>query len=193
MIKELLEASGGRLLFPLVVVVSCATLVRGLFGVSRSRSQDRRDFLDLFRNWERQSDLWLSVVVRHVFGAYLPADLIRQLMAARQPGRALLEVCSAWEMLDIDDETGEIRWRRKLYRQVWFRQLARWGALVLYVVLASVAGLCALRAYAGGWDGVAPWVLWVYAGAAGVMAVRCLTYNFDIAQAHKAARRWLGL
>lgn len=193
MIKELLEASGGKLLFPLVVVVAGAALVRGAFGLFRSRSQDRRDFLDLFRDWERQSDLWLTVAVRHVFGAYLPADLIRQLMAGPQPGRALLEVGSAWDMLDMDDETGEIRWRRKLHRRAWFRRSAKWISLVLYVVFAVIAGLCALRAYAGGWSFAAPWMLWLYAGSAGVFAARCLVYNTDIAQAHTAAKRWLGI
>lgn len=192
MIKELLEASGGRLLLPLAVVLAGVYLARALFGLNRFRSQNRRDFLDLFRGWEQQDDLWLAVAVRHLFGAYLPPALIRRLMAGPQPGRALLEVASAWDLLDMQDETGEVYWRNRLLESEHLRRFAKRSAMVLYVVLAGAAALFGLGAYAGGWSIAAPWVLWVYAGFAAVLAFRCLDYGIEIERAHVAVKRWCG-
>ncbi|MEN1971285.1 hypothetical protein WCE34_02895 [Luteimonas sp. MJ204] len=190
MIKELLEASGGRLLLPLAAVLAGVYLARGLFGLSRFRSQSRRDFLELFRDWQQRDDLWLTVAVRHLFGAYLPPALIRRLMAGPQPGRALLEVANAWDLIDLQDDTGEVYWRSRFLGSERLRRFVKGSAMASYVMLAAAAVLLGLGAYAGGWAIAAPWVLWVYAGFAAVLAFRCLDYGIEVERAHVAANRW---
>lgn len=193
MVEELLKLGGGRLLIPVVVVILGATLVKGLFGLQRSRSADRRDFLDVFQGWEDQSDLWLSAAIRHVFGNYLPPSLIRQLMSGRQPGRALLEVSSAWDFLDMEDETQELRWRKPRYANAKFRKVLVWVLTALYFVLASFALFLAYRAIAGGLGERAAVIAWVYASLGFFGAFFCLAYQENLSAAGKAANRWLGL
>lgn len=76
MIQEILKATGGALLVPLAVLLAAMTLAKGLFSLHRSRSQSRKEFLEL---WHRDNpdDLWLEVAVRHLVDVYLPASLIR--------------------------------------------------------------------------------------------------------------------
>lgn len=193
MVEELLELGGGRLLIPVVVVVVGATLVKGLFGLQRSRSADRRDFLDVFQSWEGQSDLWLSAAVRHLFGNYLPPSLIRQLMSVRQPGRALLEVSNAWDFLEMEDETEELRWRRSRYSSAKFRRVLGWVLTALYFVLASFALFLAYRAVIGGFGERVTVIAWIYVGLGLFGALFCLAYQENLSSAGKAANRWLGL
>jgi hypothetical protein len=192
-INELLEASGQRLLAPLVTVSGGAVLVRGIFSFARSRSQDRRDFLELFRNWESQSELWLSVAVRHVFGAYLPSALIRQLMASPHPGRALLEVSAAWDFLDMDDETGEVYWRRRWLGSGRIRRLIFWCFPALYFVFAGIGFWLAYLGVRSPPEGGVGFGIWVYALACLGTAIFFLSYSDSLKEAHRAASPWLGL
>lgn len=193
MISELLDASGQRLLVPVVVVSCAAVLVRGLFSLLRSRSQDRRDFLDLFREWESRDDLWVTVAVRHLFGAYLPSALIRQLMAGPQPGRAMQEVANAWSFLDMNDETGEVFWRRRWFRSSIIRKVIVWAFPALYVVSASLALWFGWQAAMGRVQGIMMLAFWIYAVGSALAAAFFLTYGDNLKEAQRAAARWMGL
>ncbi len=193
MIEKLLELADGRLIIPLIAVATGVALVKGVFSLTRSRSQDRRDFLDLFRSHEAQSDVWMTVAVRHVFGAYLPTTLIRQLMQGPQPGRALLEVAAAWDFIDMDDETGELGWRRKRLRSVKARSWIIRILDVAYFVLASVSLWLAYLCVSGTFRGTTLWIAWVYVILGGSGAFGCLAYGDNLKDADRAARRWLGM
>lgn len=193
MIEKLLEIAGGKLLIPLVVVAVGVAMAKGAFSLARSRSQDRRDFLDLFRQHEAQSDLWLTVAVRHVFGAYLPARLIRRLMSCPQPGRALLEVGGAWRFIDMDDETGELTWRRKCLRTARTRRVVVWVLNVVYFGLAGTSLWLAYLCLSGRFDGHTLWVAWTYVVLCGGGAFAALAYGDGLNDASRAATRWLGM
>ena len=193
MFEKLLSFEGGKLLIPLIVVAVGVALAKGVFTVARSRSQDRKEFLDLFRDHEAQSDLWMTVAVRHVFGAYLPASLIRQLMSAPQPGRALLEIGRAWDFIDMNDETGELFWRRKIFRAARARKVAVVVLGVVYFVLVSAALFLAYICVTGNVDGKALWIAWTYAILSGLGALGALAYGDNLKDANKAVGRWLGL
>lgn len=193
MIEKLLDFGDGKFLIPLVVVVAGATMVKGAFSLARSRSQDRRDFLDLFRGHDAQSDLWISVAVRHVFGAYLPSSLIRQLMSAPQPGRALFEVANAWNFLEMNDETGELAWRRKWLR---FPRVRKWVVRIMFCLYVGSGSASLYLAYlnlTGKLSDPNVWLAWLYAGIFAVGAFAALSYGDTLKDADKAARRWLGL
>lgn len=193
MIEKLLALADGRLVIPLIVVVAGVAMVRGAFTLSRSRSQDRRDFLDLFRTHDAQSDLWMTVAIRHVFGAYLPAALIRQLMSGPQPGRALLEVGATWDFFEMNDETGVLTWRRESLRSVETRKILIRVLVGLYVVLGSVSLWLAYSCLTGVFEGRTLWVAWVYVVLGAFSAFGCLSYGDNLKGADKAARRWLGI
>lgn len=193
MIDKLIELGDGRLLIPLVIVVTGAAFAKGVFTLFRSRSQDRRDFLDLFRGHGAQSDLWVTVAVRHVFGAYLPTSLIRQLMSSPQPGRALLEVASAWSFIDMDDETNELSWRIKAFRSARLRKLCIAVLALLYFVLAFVSLSLVYVCLSGDVEGKVLRIGWTYAVLTGVGAFAALSYGDNLKDAHVAVSRWLGL
>ena len=193
MLEELLRLGGGKLLVPLVVVVAGASIAKGLFGLQRSRSADRRDFLDVFKGWEGQSDLWLSAAVRHLFGSYLPPSLIRQLMSGRQPGRAILEVSTSWDFLDMDDETEGLRWRRPHFSNPRFRKRIGIALTVFYLISASCALFLSYAILIGGFSHTAAVIGWVYVGFGLFGAFVSLMYQESLRAAGKAANRWLGL
>ncbi|WP_242107143.1 hypothetical protein [Luteimonas aquatica] len=193
MIDKLLELGNGRLLIPIVAIAAGIVLVRGVFSLSRSRSADRRDFLDLFQKCGAENDLWLTVAVRHLAGAYLPSSLIRQLMAGTQPGRALVEISGAWGLLDMHDETGELYWRLKVFRMARIRKLAIWLLHALYFILAFAALGLAYLALRGRIEENSLWVAWMYSIIGACGAFFALFYGSALSDADKAARRWLGM
>lgn len=193
MIEKLIELGDGKFLIPLVIVVVGVAFAKSTFTLFRSRSQDRKDFLDLFRGHEAQSDLWVTVAVRHVFGAYLPSDLIRQLMSSPQPGRALLEVASAWSFIDVDDETNELSWRIKAFRSARFRKFSITVLAALYFVLAFVSLTLAYVCLSGDVEGKMLRIGWTYVVLTGLGAFAALAYGDNLKDAHVAVSRWLGL
>lgn len=92
MIELWLKQYGQQWLLPLAVILVVPFLVKGVFGLQRSRSQDRKDFLDLWPKRDQADDFWLQVAMRHAYGEYLPATVLRHLMNQPQGARALLEV-----------------------------------------------------------------------------------------------------
>lgn len=53
---KLLDLVDGRFVIPVVVIAIGVALAKGAFSLSRSRSQDRRDFLDLFRGHDARDN-----------------------------------------------------------------------------------------------------------------------------------------
>ena len=190
MISQLLDASSNKLLIPVVVVLAAAPLVRGLFSLYRSRSQDRKEFLELWRA-DHPDDLWLEVVVRHMFGVYLPAGLIRSLRSSPQAGRALLEISQSWPLLEMHDETSVVSWRSERHatsaKRRWWVKVCNLGYFV-----AMGSGL---------WIGLklvlaqAPQhpILWVYPVVLALVGLLCLSHADRLKVADRAVPRWLGL
>jgi hypothetical protein len=179
--------------FPLVVMLGLTVLVKAGFNLHRSRSQDRKDFLEL---WTKQvpDNLWLEVAIRHQFGAYLPASLIRSLQRHPQAGRALLEVASCWDLLDMDDATGAIQWRAKRHERPVRRKWERWVSLASYFVFAF-AGLTLAYTRVVATDGNASssWLLWIFCAFLLGIAFSCLTYHETLGAAERSMTRWLGI
>lgn len=150
MFSEMLKALGSPWLIPLIVAVVAVPLAKGLFGLHRSRAQDRRDFLDLWAKADKADDLWLQVAVRHVYGENLPAPLIRHLLLHPQAARGLVDLAFVWPLLDMDEATGEMRWRARRHASLKARR-AEWLVwLAAYIFLAFLAfGLIVLAIISG--------------------------------------------
>lgn len=194
MLSKLLEITEHRLLIPLVLIAAATALAKAVFGMHRFRSQDRKEFLELWASRRSGDDLWMEVAVRHQFGEYLPASLIRSLMSAPQAGRALLDVSTIWALLDHNDETGEVHWRNKRHRNRTWRNIERYALNTGYFLLmgtALILGYLLAKASEGGTFSAG--TLWVLVGALIILAFAALGKADVLGTAEKAAPRWLGL
>ena len=193
MIEKLLEVSNGKLLIPVLCALVGAVLVKGIFNLHRSKSADRRDFLDLWMRNEGRDDIWLEVSVRHLFGTYLPASIIRSLMQGPQAARALLEVSEFWDLLEMNDETLELNWKKKTHATSKGRRNWRYALNALYFVAMGSALVFIYMAIAG--DAKTTWVLswWIYGLFLAGFAMRCVDFADKLKTATTGAPRWLGL
>lgn len=193
MIEKLLEASNGKLLIPVLFALMGTVLVKGLFNLNRSKSADRRDFLDLWRQNETRDDIWLEVSVRHLFGTYLPASIIRSLIHGPQAARGLLEVSEFWDLLEINDETLEVSWKKKRYATARRRNGWRYALNVFYFVAMGLGLFFIYLAIASNAQMtlvVSFWVIGIFLGGVGM---RSLHLADKLTTANTGAPRWLGL
>lgn len=192
-VDKLLSLQDGRLLLPLLIIAVIYFGVKGLAGLHQSRASTRREFLELMKEHAARDDVWLSVAVRHQFGAYLPVSLIRHLLKSRQPARALLEVCEAWELIDMDDQTGELRWRRSRHDSAGKRRWIGRGHLLGYVVTAFCSMMLAYLLVMSRvpLSAATAWWLWAAIGAA--YALWSIHRRELMKTGSEALERWVGL
>lgn len=193
MIEKLLEMSNGKLLIPVLCALVGAALVKGIFNLHRSKSADRRDFLDLWKSNETHDDIWLEVSVRHLFGTYLPASIIRDLMQSPQAARALLEASEFWDLLEMDDETLEVSWKKKRHATASKRNKWRYALNALYFIAMGLGLFCIYLAVASNAQVTLVVSFWIYGIFLGGLGMRCLHLADKLTIASTGAPRWLGL
>jgi hypothetical protein len=189
-IQELLDASNDKLLVPLAVVAVLTTLAKGLFSLHRSRSQKRKEFLELWRA-DPPDDLWTEVAIRHLIGEYLPASIIRMLCTSPQAGRALGEIAESWPLLEMDDETGDVRWLKPRYASPATRRRWRRGFNVGYFVLFGAGLFVGYLLFVT--SKPFPMLYWVYPITGMLLGLICLHHADRLKTADRAVPRWLGL
>lgn len=193
MIEKLLEVSNGKLLIPVLCALVGAMFVKGIFNLHRSKSADRRDFLDLWMRNEGRDDIWLEVSVRHLFGTYLPASIIRSLMQGPQAARALMEVSEFWDLLEINDETLELKWKRKSQATSNGRRTWRYALNLLYFAAMASALVFIYLAITEDANTALMLSWWVYGLFLAGFAMRCVDLGEKLKTASTGAPRWLGL
>lgn len=192
MIDELLKVGGAKFLVPCILAVAIVWLAKGLFGVHQSRRVARKDFLDVWVHKNDRDELWQQTAIRHLFGAWLPMPVIRQLMISSESGNALVEICRAWEFLEFDDNTLVVSWKAKRYRKPSFR---RWEInifKVLYWFFNLLMILSFFYALNSNNDSFVS-MRWVFAFEMVIFFLGCLTHHEDLSAAHKAVPRLLGI
>ena len=207
-VNRLMDLHGGQLLVPLVLCVLLVLIFKGLSGMNHSRGSARKEFLELFHDAEKKDDLWLSVAVRHHFGAYLPVSIIRRLSKLDQPARAIMEVADAWPLIDLDDATGELRWRKPRHASPTTRRLLSRAFLLGYFALGLSAAILGYILVVSQNDeashatrllevsqfgGRIPFAYWVWVVIGGPAAVWCLHRSELIKDGGTALERWLGM
>jgi hypothetical protein len=190
MFEEILKASGGRLLIPVVIAMVFAAIVKALFEVRRSKLGERRDFLEIWTQQRLQDDLWLEVTIRHLAGSYLPAPVIRRLLGTIHPSRALLDVSECWELFDMDAASGEVHWKKGRHADPAYRarEMRLFGAL--YYLLTGLAGGLSYLLLVSSFLPTGEWsvVFLLF-----VLGIFCLSRSDNLKTAQAAAPRWLGL
>lgn len=190
MIDQLLKETGSLLLAPLAIIFAALYLTKGAYGLQRSRSQDRKDFLDLWMKADKADDLWLQVAVRHVFGENLPSPLIRHAMVQAQAARALGDLAFAWRLLDMDEASGELRWRKCRHFSRRVRRWEAWAWLFGYIALAALACGCIWLAIVSGGKSVIGVMSWILAVEMGCFAFWSLIRSERLREAHHDVPRW---
>lgn len=188
---EILAAGGPGYVIPAVNFVFLLYLSRGIFSLHGRRSRHRKEFLELWNDDRHQDDLWLEVAIRHLFGSYLPAPLIR--LAMRQPGKsqALLDLSELWPLLHFDPDSQTVRWLHNRHQTLWERQAGRVMLLAAYVVCAIVALLAALIASKSGPSTFVGWLYGVCAALTGFVAFICLMREETIRVAATVGEDWV--
>ncbi|WP_379654041.1 hypothetical protein [Pseudoxanthomonas sp. UC19_8] len=175
MFKDLVEAGGAGLLIPAILFSVAVYVIRGFFGLYGKKSEHRRDFLERWDYARAHDDLWLEVIIRQLYGTYLPAHVIRLALASSHSSKALLDLCALWPRLLYDEATQTVQWRYKRDRNPFLRRLGRYGPVLRYSLLCLLGSASAIKAYNSG--GVAQWI---YATLTTVILAVALTgLSFD--------------
>ena len=169
---ELLRIGGARFFVPAVLAAATLYAIRGVFGLHGRRSQRRKDFLELWRDAPKMDDLWLEVAVRHLFGALLPAPVIRVAMAQPDQAQSLQDIATLWPLMKIDSGTGDLKWDNGWYQRLVPLNLRPHGWFGAYVVLVLAAMACGYIAYNA--EATSPFA-WIY----GTAAIGCLVAAFS--------------
>lgn len=192
-VNRLMEIHGGQLLVPLVFCALLVLLIKGLSGLHQTRGSARREFLELFQEIEKKDDLWLSVAVRHHFGVYLPVSIIRRLSKLDQPARAIMEVADAWPLIDLDEATGELAWRKGRHASRRMRSLLAGAFIAGYFVSAFVAVMLAYVLTAAPMEGRESLAYWSWVVIGGLVAWWCLQRYDLLRSSGPSLERWLGM
>ena len=191
MLENIIAAGGANYLIPAVLFVVVLYVMRGLFHLHGRRSQSRKDFLDLWDATRSQDDLWLEVAVRHLFGTYLPARVIRLALARPDKSRALLDLTELWPLLHFDPELQTVRWLHRRHESNWTRTFARRALFCGYFALALLSMYLATVAIGLGHNSFGGWVYGVCAIVAGTCALACPAREDALKTAASVGGEWI--
>ena len=189
--KEILEAGGSGFLLPTVLFVLVLYVAKGVFGLHGRRSQHRREFLELWDKARSADDLWLEVSIRHLFGTYLPARVIRLALDQADRSRSLADLSEFWDLLVFDPVDQTVRWKHTLSSRL---ARSRWGRAFCfagYFACAIAAVISSVVAARYGHTSVVGWVYGVFALVIGFAAFLCLSQEETIKSATQAGTRWI--
>jgi hypothetical protein len=192
-VKEILEAGGGTFLLPSVLFVLVLYAVRGVFGLHGRRGQHRREFLELWDESRAADDLWLEVAVRHLFGTFLPARVIRLALDQPDRSRSLADLCGLWDLLTFNPHDQTVRWAPALKVSVARSRFGRSLCFAAYMSCALAALLAGAVAAHYGHTSLFGWVYGVGAVVVAFLAFICLTYEETVATARSSGDRWIAL
>jgi hypothetical protein len=129
---------GPGFMVPALAVLILGWLAKLLTDLHTGSRQSRRDFLELWRTLDKRDDIALEVVTRHLFGEYLPADVVRTVTGLTFPSRRLQRLSMVWPHLEYDATTQQITLVNRKLRARAYRRWAVGGYLTGYFILAML-------------------------------------------------------
>lgn len=141
--KDILDVlSAGSWLAYLALVLSVLPLIaKGLFAMRTSRSRERKEFLELWRDGDKSDDFWLELMIRHCFGATLPASLVRRVIQLPESPARLTALASEWSWFVYDASTGQLDWKSEWRRVQMRNTFDLWLCRLAYVFFAFLGML----------------------------------------------------
>ena len=143
--EHILSLLGKPFVLPASFLLIGAWALNKLMALHDSKSRNRIDFLERWGSVDSMDDLRLEVTVRHLFGTYLPAEIIRTICRMPFPSQALLNLGTIWPLVEYDPIARQLKWKRQGYGQSTGRRWYRVAFICGYVVLALI-GLAFLHA-----------------------------------------------
>ena len=148
MLDQYLNLLGKAYLVPITFIAIGAWGVKFITGLQESKRRDRKEFLEHWRNHNEMSDLEMEVTVRHLFGIYLPANLIRTIHSMPFPSEIFVQMIDAWPFVRFDHTNHQLAWKRNGYatRSGRLGYLAAWGlGYMAFAALATYAYFLLIR------------------------------------------------
>lgn len=134
--------TGAPLAYFVLTLFALPVLVRGLFALTRSRSQARKEFLELWKDGDKSDDFWLELMIRHCFGEALPASLVRRVIKLPGSPAKLTAIAGSWSWFVYDSESGRLDWKTE-WRRVHKRNVIE---LLLCRVAYAIFGMVGMLA-----------------------------------------------
>lgn len=189
MFKDLVEAGGAGLLIPAILFSVAVYVIRGIFGLYGKKSEHRRDFLERWDYARAHDDLWLEVIIRQLYGTYLPAHVIRLALASPHSSQALLDLSSLWPLLRYDENTQTVKWRHKRDRSAFMRRLGRYAPALRYLLFCLVGSTSGIAAYHT--SGASQWIYATLAAAMVALGLMTLSYDDAAKVADTSGEAWI--
>lgn len=127
------------LAYLLVVGSLIVAISKGGFALLTARNRSRQELIELWCSGDKADDFWLEMAIRHSFGGYLPAKVIRVIIKLNYPTVKLLKVSGSWSYLEYDDASNLISWRKRWRSRATFRWIERIFLSLGYILFAAVA------------------------------------------------------
>ncbi|HVI60422.1 MAG TPA: hypothetical protein VM619_16330 [Luteimonas sp.] len=174
------------------VLVALAGYALSFFkDLHRTKGQSRTEFLGFWAGAKQMDDMTLEVSVRHLFGTYLPASVIRRTCRADHCANGLLEVAQLWPLWRYDRLTGRVEWKEAGYafprKLAWCKRLY----VALYFFFFVVAFSFLVLALNAGPRSLLAWTSGLNALAFPILALGSLAKSEVFKMAHNAGAQWL--
>lgn len=179
-VKEWLDVfeHGGALAWVACVVVLLAGGTKGIFALYKQKSQARKELLEFWREGDKEDDFWLETLIRHNFGTFLPACLIKYLVRSRSPGSRLAKLAANWSWFEFDAPNHRILWKG-LRGSSLVRVVDRVLSLSCYAVLGMIGYILATNG-----DQSVQWLGIAFLA----IAIIILVHAFSLSEAEKISR-----
>ena len=190
-LDKILEMGGPGFFIPAVLSVLVLYATRGLFGLHGRRSQQRKEFLELWDSARSQDNFWLEVVVKHLIGVYLPAHVIR--LALAQPNRsdALFELAELWPLWRYRPDAEKVEWLNRHHQVISKRKAIRKVLFIAYFACAGIAICAAVAAAYFGHGTLSGWLYGAFAVIMAVAAIGCVLRDETIRVAVEIGDDWV--
>lgn len=139
MMDAVLSAMGNWAILPAVLLALAGYLISLLIGLHGTKSQARTKFLELWPTAVKQDDMVLEVTVRHGFGTYIPASVIRSACRLDHCADRILLLAQLWSLLQHRRPEGRLQWIKPSYSDPKYLARAERVFTALYFVIALAA------------------------------------------------------
>lgn len=188
---EILKGLGTWALVPMASIALAGYALSMIVGLHRTRSQQRTEFLTLWRGVDQMDDMSLEVAVRHLCGTYLPGKVIRRICRLDDCANGVFEVSQLWPLFKYDAQRGAVAWAQPEYgTKAKLAAKQRW-CTAGYFALSILSLLFIAGALGGEPTKVLPWLCGINALLFGFLAFSLLVKGETLGLARKIGERWL--
>ena len=171
MIDSIAKFLGSGFVIPTLLLLAATWASKFLLDLHVSSRQSRKDFLDVWRGIDLNDAVLVETAVRHLWGAYLPADVIRIVHRQPFPSRALRRLAAIWDHVDYDATALAIRLNARWKERTGRRWAAVWGYTLVYFVAGTVSLYLARQVVLKQPSDPSAWVLAALTVTSGLLAV----------------------